>query len=161
MPPTTPTTMSFGSTAPIAAIPFGPSTLAGKNFSAEAPARIARKASVGVKTPGMVTMEKSAARASTAASTLGLTSSRPPAACSRSTSPTLSTVPAPTSAEDGRSATIASIEANGSGEFNGTSIASMPASNTARPIAVASCGPSPRRIATMPRSSFGHAALMP
>ena len=37
-------------------MPPAPSTLAGKNFSAEAPSRIARKASVGVNTPGIVTM---------------------------------------------------------------------------------------------------------
>ena len=35
---------------------------------------------------------------------------------------------------------MASIDRNGSGELSGTSIASMPASNTARPTALASCG---------------------
>jgi hypothetical protein len=42
-------------------IPEGPSTLAGKNLSAEAPAAQAARASVGVNTPGMVTMPSDAA----------------------------------------------------------------------------------------------------
>jgi len=55
-PPTAPTTVSAGSTARIALMPAAPSTLAGKNFSAEAPSRMAWKASDGENTPGMVTM---------------------------------------------------------------------------------------------------------
>ncbi len=87
--------MSFGRTARIADTPDGPSTLAGKNFSADAPAAIAWNASVGVKTPGIVTMPCAAARRSTDASTLGETRSRPPASARRSTCSGVSTVPAP------------------------------------------------------------------
>ena len=138
-------TISFGSTAPIAAMPFGPSTLAGKNFSAEACAldrrkRLGRREHAGHGDHAT----SSAARASTAASTFGAdqqpAAGRMPAARRRRRS---STVPAPTSAVAGRSATIVSIERNGSGELSGTSIASMPASNTARPTAFASCGAQP------------------
>ncbi len=92
---------SAGRTALIAAMPFGPSTLAGKNFSADAPQAIAMKASVAVKTPGMVTMPKCSARCITAGSMLGLTSNRPPALSSSSTCDGFSTVPAPTSAAAG------------------------------------------------------------
>ena len=52
-------------------MPDGPSTEAGKNFSAEAPERSARKASVGENTPGIVTMPLLTAIASTSVSTLG------------------------------------------------------------------------------------------
>lgn len=40
-------------------MPAGPSTLAGKNFRPLAPAAVADSASVGVKTPGIVTMSTS------------------------------------------------------------------------------------------------------
>jgi hypothetical protein len=59
MPPTAAVTRSLGSTARIAAIPAGPWTFAGKNFTADADALTAANASVGVKTPGMVIMPHS------------------------------------------------------------------------------------------------------
>ena len=72
----------------------------------------------------------------------------------------VSTVPAPTSAEAGRVLARRSIEVNGSGEFSGTSIASMPASKTAEPMASASSGLRPRRMATRLRRSFGNGVVM-
>ncbi len=57
----------------IAAMPDGPSAPAGKNFRPDAPAASACSASVGVKTPGMVTMPRARAAPMTAGSTFGLT----------------------------------------------------------------------------------------
>ena len=65
--------------ARIAEMPEAPSTLAGKNFRPEAPARAASKASVGENTPGIVTIAWSRARLNTSTSTFGDTMRLPPA----------------------------------------------------------------------------------
>src|SRR5690606_17742964 len=63
--------------------------------------------------------------------------------------------PAPTSTVAGASLRAISMESNGSGEFNGTSIASNPASTNAATMAGASWGRRPRRMAIRPRFSSG------
>ena len=67
----------------MAAMPDGPRIDAGKNFRADAPARSARKASVGENTPGIVTIAAARAIASTSTSTFGLTIRRPPTSATR------------------------------------------------------------------------------
>ena len=68
----------------------------------------------------------------TAGSMLGLTSSRPPARARRPTWPASARCRRRPARLPAASSTSVSIERNGSGEFSGTSIASMPASKTAR-----------------------------
>ena len=137
-------------------MPCGPSTLAGKNLSADAPIRSANRASVGVKTPGIVTRPSSLACPMTSSSMFGLTINRPPALATLRTSAAESTVPAPTSADAGKTEAMRSIDVNGSGELSGTSTASIPASSTICAIAAASLGCMPRRMATRPRLRAGH-----
>ena len=97
MPPTASTGTWRGSTAFSAFITTGEPASAGKNFSTSAPARIAAKASLGVKNPGPEIIPAALVAAITSGSVAGETTSRPPAAATRSTSSVVSTVPAPTS----------------------------------------------------------------
>ncbi|MCY1297362.1 hypothetical protein D9M70_467990 [compost metagenome] len=128
-------------------MPDGPSTLAGKNLRPVAPAAAAESASVGVSTPGMVTMPFCAASEITAGSTFGLTINWPPTSASCSTCAVVSTVPAPIRQFSGAIFTAVSIERNGSGEFSGISIAVKPVSISAPTTPSVSSGLRPRRIA--------------
>ena len=144
----------------MAVIPAAPSTLAGKNLRLEAPALAASSASVGVKTPGIVTMPRARALAMISGSTLGVTRSRPPTSWSRSTASRVRTVPAPTRIPAGAFLTAISMERNGSGELSGISIAVMPLSISALTISPASSGLTPRRIATSGRFIGGNGTTL-
>ena len=85
-----------GSTARHASSAAGGSWSAGNILSPSAPAASAANASVGVATPGTQTRPCRLASRMTATSACGITIRRPPAALTRATSSTSSTVPAPT-----------------------------------------------------------------
>ena len=121
---------------------------AGNSFSACAPQRSAVKASVGVATPGAHHMPRASARAITAGLQSGATASLPPAACTASTSPGASIVPPPTSASAGAARAMARMQSIAPGRLSGTSTMRSPASYSARAVATASAGSSPRRMAT-------------
>ena len=144
----------------MAVIPAAPSTLAGKNLRLEAPALAASSASVGVKTPGIVTMPHARALAMISGSTLGVTRSRPPTSWSRSTASRVRTVPAPTRIPAGAFLTAISMARNGSGELSGISIAVMPLSISALTIPSASSGLTPRRMATSGRIIGGNGTTL-
>src|SRR5215204_411626 len=95
MPPTGSSSVSFGTTARQAFTTIGGRFSAGNILSPAAPHFSAAKASVGVATPGVQASPAATARAITAASPCGMTTSRPPASRTRSTSAGSSTVPAP------------------------------------------------------------------
>src|SRR6218665_2026130 len=125
-PPTAAMTRSFGKIVRMALMPDGPIMLAGKNFRPVAPALAATRASVGVRTPGIVTMPFTRAATMTSGSAFGLTISLPPAASSCSTSSVVSTVPAPIRQSAGAIFAAISIERNGCGEFRGNLLGPKP-----------------------------------
>ena len=96
MPLTAKTGASLGRTARHALSAAGGNWSAGNIFSPSAPAPSAANASVGVATPGTQTSPCRFASRMIAVSACGITISRPPAAPTRATSSTVSTVPAPT-----------------------------------------------------------------
>lgn len=90
-----------------------------------------------------------------ALSQFGATISRPPAACTASTSAAESIVPPPTSASCGAMRTMVAIACSAPGRFSGTSTMRKPASNSACATSAARSGSRPRRIATSGRSGIG------
>src|SRR5690606_10425178 len=160
MPPTAPMAVPAGRIVRIAAIPGGPSTLAGKNFSADAPLLSASSASDAVKQPGIEQSPASDAAAITSGSVLGLTIRRPPRSASCFTSSTVSTVPAPIRARPPNRLTAEAMETHGRGELSGISIASKPSSTRTVRTGSTSSGSMPRRMATRESFSGGQAGDM-
>src|SRR5574343_786488 len=136
-----------GSTARRALTTAGPIISAGNSLSACAPALRAANASLGVATPGMHARPRRRACCTTSASKCGEMISRPPAACTLRTSAALITVPAPIS-KSGCCEVSAAMLSSGRGELSGTSRSTKPAPVRACPMAGASAGVRPRRMAT-------------
>ena len=147
MPPTGNTSVPTGSTASMALSTAGDAASAGNSLSPWAPATSAANASVGVAMPGRQTRPRRTASRTTSGLKLGDTISSPPAACTSRTWAASRTVPAPTSAPGWRCASRA-ILFSGCGELSGTSSNPKPAWASASPMAGASAGVSPRKIAT-------------
>lgn len=124
-----------------------PSCAAGNSLSPEAPAASAAKHSDAVNAPGQLCISNARAARITSPSVLGETIIWPPAAATRTTSCTVSTVPAPISACSPKARAMTSTLASGSGELSGTSMRSIPASISAPATASASRGSIPRRMA--------------
>ena len=122
---------------------------AGNSFNPWAPAPSAAKASVGVTTPGKVSIPDSTACAITRTSQCGDTISWPPTLRTASTSSRRSTVPAPIKASSGAIARMAAIASSAPGRFSGTSSKRKPVANRIRATGVASATLMPRRIATI------------
>ncbi|MCY1371028.1 hypothetical protein D9M69_581550 [compost metagenome] len=150
MPPTGTMAMGGVSTARQALRPTGPRASAGNILSTSAPAASAAKASVGVATPGAQARPAALAARITAGSPCGITTSCPPASAILAQDSGLSTVPAPIRQSAGRASRIARMLRSGSGEFSGTSMRRKPVSYKARPMAMASSGLRPRRMAIRP-----------
>ena len=148
MPPTASTGTPRGRTARSALMTAGDPASAGKNLRPCAPAAMAAKPSLGVKKPGSDARPAATVAAMTWVSVDGDTTNCPPAAATRWTLSTSTTVPAPMRMSSLASADNRVIDSNGSGEFSGTSRIWMPAAISASPMATTSSGRMPRRTAT-------------
>jgi hypothetical protein len=138
----------FGSTARIAFSPSGPIRLPGNSFSPVAPAFSAAKHSVGVITPGQLSMPRPAGCGDHLGSALGETISAPPG----------SRAPRALRLRSARCQRRSAHGAKGprhggnrgrtvAGEFSGTSIRVIPAAISASATGRASGGVMPRRMA--------------
>ena len=147
MPPTGSSSASAGSTARKAFTPAGVSISAGNSFSAVAPAASAAKASVGVSTPGRQTMPSALPRARprhrSSARRSAARRPRAPRAPARPSAPCRRRP-----ARRGKSRPARRCWPAARGELSGTSISCQPARTSAVPMATASPGRTPRRIAT-------------
>src|SRR5471032_196173 len=150
IPPTGAKMVPAGNTASQAFTTAGPICSAGNIFSTSAPSANAAKASVGVATPGDKNNPAAFAARNTLGSLWGMTITWPPAAFTSSTCSGVSTVPAPIRQSAGKVLRRMRILSYGSGELSGTSMTRNPAAYRTFPMAAASCGRRPRRIAIRP-----------